>query len=88
MKQNFGNTVLNKIKSIIRNETGLGNDEISTSDIYGKLTSAGVEVSEATVVEIIGQLEKEKLITVVPLVNRESKEKQGGFMITWVSGKL
>jgi Fe2+ or Zn2+ uptake regulation protein len=82
------NTLSNKIKSIIRNETGLGNERISTSEIYDKLTAAGVEVSELEVAEIIEQLEKEKLITVVHDVNRESKEKHSGYMITWVSGKL
>lgn len=82
------NTLLNKIKSIIRNETGLGNEYISTSEIYDKLISAGVEVAQPAVTEIMEQLEKEKLITVAPNVNREGEENHGGYRITWVSGKL
>ena len=82
------NILLNKIKSIIRNETGLGNEKISASGIYDKLTAAGVEVSELAVAEIMEQLEKEHLITVVPQKSREGQAKQGAYMITWVSGKL
>lgn len=82
------NILMNKIKSIIRNETGLGNERISTADIYDKLTAAGVEVAQPAVVEIMEQLEKEKLITVVPQKNRDGQEKQSAYRITWVSGKL
>ena len=88
MKQNLDTILLNKVKSIIRNETGLGNDNISSSGIYHKLTSAGVEISEPAVGEIIKQLEKENLITAVPHAGREGEEQDGQFMITWVSGKL
>jgi predicted transcriptional regulator len=79
------NTLLNKIKSIIRNETGLGNEKISTSEIYDKLISAGVEVEQPAVAEIIEQLAKEKLITVI---SQENREGQKTYTITWVSGKL
>ena len=82
------NVLLNKIKSIIRNETGLGKDSISSTEIYDKLTSAGVEVPELAIAEILEKLEKEHLITVVPHENREGQEKHGAYMITWVSGKL
>lgn len=82
------NVLLNKIKSIIRNETGLGKENISSSDIYDKLTAAGVEVPELAMTEIVERLVKEHLITVVPQADREDQEKHGAFMITWVSGKL
>jgi Mn-dependent DtxR family transcriptional regulator len=85
MKQNFDNILLNKIKSIIRNEIGLGNESISISEIYDKLISAGVEVTEPAVAEILEKLEKEKLITVAPQENREGQITN---TITWVSGKL
>ena len=84
MKSSFDSIVLNKIKSIIRNETGLGNEKIRSSEIYDKLISAGVGVEQLAVNEVIEQLEKEKLIT----INREGGEEHGGYMITWVSGKL
>jgi hypothetical protein len=83
MSQNLDKILLNKIKSIIRNETGLGNERISTSEIYDKLISAGVEAEQSSVVGIIGQLEKEKLIT----LNRDD-DKHEAYVITWVSGKL
>jgi hypothetical protein len=82
------NVLLNKVKSIIRNETGLGKENISTSEIYDKLTAAGVEVPELAIAEIMERLGKEHLITVVPHANREGQEKHGAYMITWVSGKL
>lgn len=77
-----------KIKSIIRNETGMGNEHIGSTKIYDKLTSAGVEVSESEVTEILLHLEKEQLITAVLQVNREDLEKHGEYLITWISKKL
>ncbi len=77
-----------KIKSIIRNESGMGNERIGSNTIYGKLTAAGVEVSDFEVTEILLQLEKEKLITVVLQVDREDQEKHGEYLITWINNKL
>lgn len=77
-----------KIKSIIRNETGMGNERIGSTKIYDKLTTAGVEVSELEVTEVLLQLEKEKLITADHQVNQEDREKHGEYLITWVSNKL
>ncbi len=77
-----------KIKSIIRNETGMGNERIGSTKIYDKLTSAGVEVSESEVAEVLLLLEKEKLITSVLQVNQEDREKHGQYLITWISNKL
>jgi hypothetical protein len=82
------NVLLNKIKSIIRNETGLGKESLSTSEIYDKLTAAGVEVPELAMAEIMERLVKEHLITVVPNTDQEGQEKHGAYTITWVSGKL
>jgi L-lactate utilization protein LutB len=77
-----------KIKSIIRNETGMGNERIGSTKIYDKLTSAGVEVSESEVTEVLLQLEKEKLITIVLQANQEDREKHGEYLLTWISNKL
>jgi hypothetical protein len=82
------NVLLNKVKSILRNEIGLGKESISTAEIYDKLTSAGVEVPELAITEILEKLVKEQLITIVPHADREGQEKHGAFMINWVSGKL
>jgi Fe2+ or Zn2+ uptake regulation protein len=82
------NTLLNKIKSIIRNDTGLGKEGISSAEIYNKLTAAGVEVSEPAVAEILENLEKEHLITVVRQVKRDDKKRHGAYIITWVSNKF
>ena len=82
------NVLLNKIKSIIRNETGLGKENLSSSEIYDKLTAAGVEVPELAMTEITEKLVKEHLITIVPQDDRQGQERHGAFTITWVSGKL
>lgn len=74
-----------KIKNIIRNDTGLGNERISSAEIYNKLTAAGVEASEVELGEFLLQLEKERLITVV---NQANQESQGEYLITWVSKSL
>ena len=81
-------TLLNKVKSIIRNDTGLGEVHINDVDIYDKLTAAGVEVSELAIAEILERLSKEKLIEIERQVSPEDSEKPGPYVITWVSGKL
>ena len=82
------NILLNKIKSIVRNDTGLGSDTISAADIYDKLTAAGVEVPKPDVAEVLEKLEKEHLITVVRQVKRADQKRHGAYVITWVSEKL
>ena len=85
-KSDYG--LLNKIKSIIRNDTGLGGVRISDAEIYDKLTAAGVEVPELAIAEILERLAKEKFIEIERQVSPEDKEKHGAYVITWVSGKL
>ena len=85
MKQKPDYSLLNKIKSIIRNDTGLGEVRISDAEIYGKLTDAGVEVPELAIAESLERLSKDKLIEIE---RQEGQEKQGAYVITWVSGKL
>lgn len=84
----MSNILENKIKSIIRNETGMGNERLGSTKIYDKLRAAGVEVSELEVANVLLQLEKEKLITVVSQTNREAQEQHGEYLITWISQKL
>jgi hypothetical protein len=88
MKQKSDYSLLNKVKSIIRNDTGLGEVRISDVEIYGKLTAAGVEVPELAIAEILERLAKEKLIEIERRVSAEDQEKPGAYVITWVSGKL
>lgn len=82
------NILLNKIKSIIRNDTGLGQVRIGDVEIHAKLTAAGVEVPEMAIAEILERLAKEKLIEIKRQVDPEDQEKLGTYVITWVSGKL
>ncbi len=77
-----------KIKSIIRNETGLGNERIGSARIYDKLTAAGVEAAESEIGVFLLQMEKEHLITVVLQVRKEDREKYGEYLINWVSRNL
>jgi transcription initiation factor IIE alpha subunit len=82
------NILLNKIKSIIRNDTGLGEVHISDAEIYDKLTAAGVEVPELAIAEILERLSKDKLIEIERQVSPEDQEKHSTYVITRVSGKL
>jgi hypothetical protein len=88
MKQNPDNVLLNKVKSIIRNDTGLGEVRIDGAEIYNKLTAAGVEVPERAIAEILERLSKEKLIEIERQVSSPDQEKHGSYLITWVSGQL
>jgi hypothetical protein len=88
MKQTIDNKLSNKVKSIIRNETGLGSVRISEVEIYDKLTAAGVEVSELAIVEVLEKLSKEKFIEIERQVSPEDQEKPGPYVITWVSERL
>ena len=82
------NSLFQKVKNIIRNDTGLGEVRIGGVEIYDKLTAAGVEVPELAIAEILERLSKEKLIEIERQVSPEAQEKPGTYVITWVSEKL
>ena len=82
------NSLFQKVKNIIRNDTGLGEVRIDGVEIYDKLTAAGVEVPELAIAEILERLSKEKLIQIERQVKPEDQEKHGTYIITWVSKKL
>jgi hypothetical protein len=82
------NSLFLKVKNIIRNDTGLGEVRIGGVEIYDKLTSAGVEVPEQAIAEILERLSKEKLIEIERQANPEDQEKYGAYIITWVSRQL
>lgn len=88
MKHKSNNILLNKIKSIIRNDTGLGEVRIDGVEIYKKLTAAGVDVPELAIAEILERLAKDKFIEIEPQVGPENQEAHGAYVITWVSEKL
>ena len=88
MKPNPDNILLNKVKSIIRNDTGLGEVRIDAVDIYNKLTAAGVDVPELAIAEILERLAKEKLIEIERQVATPDQEQHGTYIITWVSGQF
>jgi hypothetical protein len=88
MKPNPDNILLNKVKSIIRNDTGLGEVRIDAVEIYNKLTAAGVDVPEQAIAEILERLSKEKLIEIERQVSAPDQEKHGTYIITWVSGQF
>jgi hypothetical protein len=88
MKQKPDYSLLNKVKSIIRNDTGLGELRINDAEIYDKLAAAGVEVPKLAIAEILERLLKEKLIEIERPVSPEVQEEPGAYVITWVSGKL
>jgi hypothetical protein len=77
-----------KVKNIIRNDTGLGDIRIGGVELYNKLTAAGVEVPELAIAEILEQLAKEKLIEIERQVDPADQEKHGTYLITWVSQHL
>ena len=81
-------SLFQKVKNIIRNDTGLGEIRIRSGELYAKLTAAGVEVPELAIAEILEQLAKEKLIEIERQENPEDQERHGTYIITWVSGQL
>ncbi|HWT00022.1 MAG TPA: hypothetical protein VN256_07225 [Pyrinomonadaceae bacterium] len=88
MKPNLDTRLLNKVKSIIRNDTGLGEVRISEADIYNKLTAAGVEVPDLAIGEILEKISKDKLIEIERRASPEDQGEPGAYVITWVSEKL
>lgn len=88
MKPNLDNILLNKVKSIIRNDTGLGETRVDVVAIYNKLTAAGVDVQQQAIAEILERLSKEKLIEIERQVSVPDQEKHGTYIITSVSSRL
>ncbi len=84
MRHSLNNHLYKKVRSIIRNDTGLGEVRIGIVDIHDKLTAAGVKVSKPEIVEILETLVKEKLVEVERQEKPKDKKKHGEYVITRV----
>jgi hypothetical protein len=74
-----------KIRNIIKNNYGFGNQSIASEEIYDKLVAAGEEVPELAMYEIFRKLKKEGLVRGPGYMNRDAAHKHGAFSIMWVS---
>ncbi len=74
-----------KIREIIRNDYGFGDQNIDSEEIYNKLTQSGQEVLELAMCDIFDKLKKDGLIKGPRALNREEVHKHGAYSIMWVS---
>lgn len=74
-----------KIRNIIKNDYGFGNQNIGSEEIYDKLIAAGEEVPELAMAEVFDKLKKEGLIRGPAYMNRDAAHKHGAYSIMWVS---
>ena len=74
-----------KIRDIIKNDYGLGNQNIESEEIYDKLIQAGVEVPDMAMCNVLDKLRKEGLIKGPRYHNRDAVHKHGAYAIMWVS---
>jgi hypothetical protein len=74
-----------KVRNIIKNEYGFGDQKIESKDIYDKLTQAGEEIPELALDDIFNKLEQDGLIRGMGRLNGDAIRQHGAFKITWVS---
>lgn len=74
-----------KIRSLIKNDYGFGNQNLRSEDIYDKLIQAGVEVPDMAMCGVLDKLRKEGLIKGSRYHNRDAVHKHGAYSIMWVS---
>lgn len=74
-----------KIREIIYNDYGVGNQNIESKEIYDKLVERGVSVPENSMSEVFRSLHKQGLIKGLGKMNRDEVRVHGRWLITWVS---
>ena len=74
-----------KIRDIIRNDYGFGNQNIDSEEIYDKLIAVGEVVPELAMADIFDKLKKDGLIKGPARLNRDAAHKHGAYSIMWVS---
>lgn len=77
-----------KIRDILRDDYGFGNQNIESEEIYNKLIAAGVEVPEMAMCDIFDKLKKQELIRGPRYMNSDEVKKHGAYAIMWVSRKI
>lgn len=74
-----------KIRNIIKNDYGFGQQNIGSEEIYNKLVAAGEDIPEMAMYNIFVKLKKDGLIKGPHYHNREASHKHGAHAIMWVS---
>jgi hypothetical protein len=77
-----------KIRDILRDDYGFGDQNIESEEIYNKLIAAGVDVPELAMDDIFDKLRKQGLIKGPARLNRDARHKHGATSIMWVSRKI
>jgi hypothetical protein len=74
-----------RIRDIIKNDFGFGNQNIGSREIYDRLIEAGVEVPNMAMCTVLDKLRNEGLIKGPRYHNSEAVQKHGAYSIMWVS---
>lgn len=74
-----------KIRNILKNDYGFGDQNIESEEIYNKLITAGEEVPEMAMCDVFDKLKKEGLIKGPRYMNSDAVKKHGAYAIMWVS---
>jgi hypothetical protein len=74
-----------RIRDIIKNDYGFGNQTIGSEEIYNRLIQARAEVPSMAMCKVLDKLRKEGLIKGARYHNSEAVQKHGAYSIMWVS---
>jgi hypothetical protein len=74
-----------KIRNIIKNEYGFGEQRIESAEIYDRLIKADEDVPELAMDDIFYKLEQGNLIMGIGRLNGDIIRRHGAYKITWVS---
>lgn len=74
-----------KVREIIKDEYGFGDQNIESEDIYNKLIQIGETVPDFALDEIFHHLKNQGLIKGPFRMNSEAVRKHGAIPIMWVS---
>jgi len=74
-----------KVRSIIRDEYGFGEQVIESRKIYDKLIRDGEDVPELALDDIFYKLEQDEIINGISRLGGEAIRQHGDYKITWVS---
>lgn len=74
-----------KVRNIIKNEYGFGEQKIESKEIYDRLIKAGEEVLELALDDIFYKLEQDDTIGGIGRLSGDEIRQHGAYKITWVS---
>ena len=74
-----------KVRDIIKDEYGFGEQNIESKEIYDKVILSGEVVPELAMDDIFFKLEQDGIIRGIGRLSRDEIRQHGAFKITWVS---